>query len=196
MKRRPSCPWARRRPNGWTLVEMMIGVAIGSLVLAVIGALSLYGLRSFVAIGNYSDLDARSSNALDQMSREIRQAAAVVGYQTNAAGKWIRFTNADLGITFRYAWDASSRALVCEKTGQPTQTYLTECDRWDFAFYQRSPQPNKTNVFYPATNTAGGYDLNACKLVDMTWKCSRTLLGRKWNTESVQTAQIVLRNKQ
>ena len=30
----------------------------------------------------------------------------------------------------------------------------------------------------------------------MTWKCSRTILGQKANTESVQTAQVVLRNKQ
>jgi len=38
-------------------------------------------------------------------------------------------------------------------------------------------------------------DINACKLINMTWKCSRTIFGSKRNTESIQTAQIVLRNK-
>jgi len=28
----------------------------------------------------------------------------------------------------------------------------------------------------------------------VSWKCSRTILGAKINTESVQTAKIVLRN--
>jgi hypothetical protein len=51
-------------------------------------------------------------------------------------------------------------------------------------------------VFFPATNSAGAYDLSVCKLINMTWKCSRTVLGSKLNTESVQTAQVVLRNKQ
>jgi hypothetical protein len=73
---------------------------------------------------------------------------------------------------------------------------LTECDRWDFELYQRTPKSGGTYVFYPATNIAGAYDLSICKLIDMTWKCSRTILGSKANTESVQTAQVVLRNKQ
>jgi len=184
-----------RRKNGWTLPEILIAVAIGSMVLVVVGALTIYGLRSFVAIGNYTDLDAKSRGAMDRMSREIRQASSLIGYQTNAASKWIMFTNSDLGFTVKYVWDAGSRKLTCEKIGQSPQVYLTECDRWDFTFYQRTPQANKTNVFYPATNNAGIYDLRECKLIDMTWKCSRTLLGKKWNTESVQTAQIVLRNQ-
>jgi hypothetical protein len=30
--------------------------------------------------------------------------------------------------------------------------------------------------------------------VDVSWKCSRQILGEKVNTESVQTAKIVMRN--
>jgi hypothetical protein len=37
---------------------------------------------------------------------------------------------------------------------------LTECDRWDFGFYQRTPLITSTGVvFYPATNSAGALDL-------------------------------------
>jgi hypothetical protein len=50
-------------------------------------------------------------------------------------------------------------------------------------------------VFYPATNNAGALDLTICKVINMNWKCSRAILQQKINTESVQTAQIVLRNK-
>ena len=95
-----------------------------------------------------------------------------------------------------YTWQASTQSLACQKPGEPDQVYLTECDRWDFELFQRAPQKSGSYVFFPATNSAGAYDLSICKLINMSWKCSRTILGSKLNTESVQTAQIVLRNKQ
>ena len=186
-----------RDVRGMTLVELMVAVGIGTIVLAVVGMLSLFGLRSFMAIGNYTELDAKSRQALDLMSRDIRQATQVTGFSTNLPTKWLILVNTNSpAMTNKYLWDSVARTLTCEQTGQPTKTYLTECDRWDFALYQRSPNANTTNVFYPATNSAGVVDLSLCKLIDMTWKCSRTTLGKKLNTESVQTAQIVIRNKQ
>lgn len=184
------------RGGGFTLVEMMIGLGLSSLILALSGSLWLFGSRSFVAMGNYTDLDAKSRNALDLMSRDIRQATRVTAFQNSGTTKWLTVTNATLGTLITYTWDATPRTLVCQRTGQPDQVYLTECDRWDFALYQRAPQKNGSYAFFPATNTTGGYDLSICKLINMTWKCSRTILGSKVNTESVQTAQVVLRNKQ
>jgi hypothetical protein len=32
-------------------------------------------------------------------------------------------------------------------------------------------------------------------VVDVTWKCSRTILGVQANTEAVQTAKIVIRKQ-
>jgi hypothetical protein len=76
-------------------------------------------------------------------------------------------------------------------------TVLTECDRWDFGLYQRTPLVTSSNVFYyPATNTAGTLDPKLCKLINLSWKCSRLVAAQKLNTESVQAAQFVLRNKQ
>jgi hypothetical protein len=84
--------------------------------------------------------------------------------------------------------DASTLSL--EKTGLAPMVVLTGCDRWKVWLYNRAPNINSTNLsFNPATSLAN------CKLVNMSWKCSRTILGSKINTESVQTAQIVLRNK-
>ena len=105
-------------------------------------------------------------------------------------------TNATAGTTITYTWSATPRTLVCQKTGQPDEVYLTECDRWDFDLYQRAPQKSGSYEFYPSTNAAGVYDPSICKLINMSWKCSRMILGSKANTESVRTAQLVLRNKQ
>ena len=58
---------------------MMVALALSSMLLARAGSLWLFGSRSFAAMGNYADLDARSRNALDLMSRDIRQATQVTG---------------------------------------------------------------------------------------------------------------------
>ena len=182
--------------SGMTLLELMIALGVGSMVVAMACSLYLFGSRNFAAMNNYVDLDCKSRNALDQMSRDIRQATQVTDLQMSGSNKWFTVTNTILNTGSTYIWRASTQTLACQKNGQPEQVYLTQCDRWDFQPYQRSPQTNGNYVFVPATNSAGAYDLTICKLINMSWKCSRTILGNKLNTESVQTAQIVLRNKQ
>ena len=202
-----------KRVSGMTLAEVMVSVGLGSMVLAMAGSLWIFGSRSFAAMGNYTDLDAKSRYALDLMSREIRQATAVTGFKNTGTTRWIQVTNAAQGTSTTYTWNAGSRTLARQRTvtytsstgpsamaasniGESGEVFLTECDRWDFNLFQRAPQKAGSYVFFPATNTAGAYDLSVCKLINMTWKCSRTVLGSQVNTESVQTAQVVLRNKQ
>jgi Tfp pilus assembly protein PilW len=186
---------ARNGETALTLVELLIAIGVGSLVLGVVALLSIFSLRSFSAIGNYADLDNRSRSALDLMSREIREASAVTAFQNTGSSRWLTITNATDGTQTRFVWNAGTGRLSAEKAGTTT-LLLSQCDRWDFKLYQRTPRQNTTNTFYAATNGAGVYVPSSCKLIDMTWKCSRQILGHKYNTESVQTAQVVLRNKQ
>ena len=175
-------------------MEVLVAVAICSVLLLVLLSLWLFGSRSFVAIANYQDLDAKSRHALDIMSLEMRQATQVVGFQSSGSSRWLELTNKIENLGLKYAWDAGTRTLTGQKSGHAPEVYLTECDNWRFELYQRTPRQNTTNLFFPATNFFGVYDPAIVKLIDMSWKCSRTILGQKVNTESVQTAQIVLRN--
>jgi prepilin-type N-terminal cleavage/methylation domain-containing protein len=180
----------RKKAAGFTMTELMVATALGSLVLTVVAVLSVYSTRSFVALGNYADLDAHSRKTLDVLSRELRQATAVVAIQTNLSPRSLTLTNADAGYRIKMSWDAQTRALVLEKTGQGPRTLLTECDKWEFALYNRAPTVSSSNISFTTAAT-----LAECKLIDISWKCSRRILGNKINTESVQGAQIVLRNK-
>jgi hypothetical protein len=191
----------RTRPgaliHGVTLVEVLVATGLGSLVLAAVGFLSLFGARSSLAMANYTDLEFKSRYALDLISREIRQAKAVVSFQTNLPLKSITLTNADQAASITLTFDSNESTVTLQKTGQSPITALTGCDRLDFTLYQRTPLVTATNIiFYPATNTSGVLDPSLCKLINLSWKCSRTILAQKINTESVQAAQIVLRNKQ
>src|SRR5882672_7892972 len=167
--------------NGMTLPEVMMAVGISSIVVAVVAAFSFFSSRSFAAIGNYVDLDDTSRRAVDVMTKEIRQTKGLSGYETNAL-TFIDYDDKQL----QYIYDPAERKLTRMKDGI-SSVLLRECENLEFHIYQRTPQPG-TNGFYTATDAAH------CKLVDMKWRCSRSLLGKKANTETVQTAQVVIRN--
>jgi prepilin-type N-terminal cleavage/methylation domain-containing protein len=186
-----------RLQRGWTLVEVLVAMGLGSLVMAAVASVTMYSAKTSLAMVNYSDLDSKSRYALDRISRELREANSMVAFQSSASNKSITLTNANDASAVTVAYNSSARTLVLSKTGQPDATLLTECDIWDFALYQRTPYVTPTNVvYYPATNAAGTFDNNLVKLISLSWKCSRTIFAQKVNTESVQAAQIVLRNKQ
>ena len=197
MKLQPDRPPVCSEPAAaFTLPELLVAVGLASVLLAAVLSVNAFGSRSFVAMGNYINLDSKSRNSLDVLSREIRNATGVVAFYTNLPVRWLTLTNASQAKAVTLTYNSNARTLVMTKTGQAAQTFLTECERWDFALYSRAPLLSTNNItFYSATNTTGTLDVTLCKLINMSWKCSRTILGSKFNTESVQTAQIVMRNK-
>lgn len=174
--------------RGFTLLETMIVMGLAGIVLAIVVATYKYSGTSFAAMGNYADLDRKSRAALDLLSREIRNSSALIAVGTSP--KSLTFTNATTRKNITITYDSSARTLSLAKTGQSTQTLLTSCDQWDYSLYGRVPVLTSSNITFNAVT-----DISACKLINMTWKCSRTIFGSKRNTETIQTAQIVLRNK-
>jgi type II secretory pathway pseudopilin PulG len=184
----------RRTLSAWTLLEMTITVGISSIVMAAVMQTSLFTSRSFVAMGNYADLDRASQNCLDNMTRDIRQAK--VFSQDLYRSNYMVFTNLDRGY-FAYLWDPTTKT-VSRLTGDfdaahnhfvnpRTNIMLTGCTEFSFRIWLRNPT---NNFLFPYSADAAAIDT---KLVDVSWRCSRRVLSQ-YNTESVQTAKIVLRN--
>ena len=189
-----ACHFNRRRNlvAGFTLIEMVTSVGLGLILLTGVAILYINGNESFVAMANYQNLDRYSCNALDVLGREIRGASAVIA--TNASS--ITLTNATLGTSIIITYNSTNRTLVLTgtqiqlETGASTPvTNLTGCDSWSYTMYSRAPTVSSTNIIFNGTN-----NMAECKLIEMNWNASRTILGAKLTTESVQTAQIVLRN--
>src|SRR6266478_1559801 len=65
------------RARAFTLVEMMVAVAVGCLLLAALATLYVFSMRSFAAMANYSDLNNKSRYASDIISRDIRSCMKV-----------------------------------------------------------------------------------------------------------------------
>ena len=122
--------------------------------------------------------------ALDVMLREIRAANSVGFYSTNKLS-----LISPSGQQLSYTWNGASNTVIRTVNGMAdSRPLLTSCDKLNFKIYQRSPS-NAFGLFDTASN------VSLCKLVEVSWVCSRTLFGRKENTESVQTARIVIRKQ-
>jgi Tfp pilus assembly protein PilW len=183
--------YARATPTpGFTLVEMMVATGVSLLLFAGLVALGMYTGKSFCMVGNYVDLDAQSRNTADLLGRQIRDASALVAYSTNNPA-YLELSNS-IGQTITITYSNTPGTLTLAVSGLAAQTLLTHCNSWTFSLYNRAPIISSfTNniVFYAATNAA------TCKMINMSWDCSRNILGSKFTTESVQTAEIVLRNQ-
>jgi hypothetical protein len=190
-----SCSHFRLRSlAAWTLAEMSIAMCVSSIIMAALMQTTLFTSRSFVAMGNYADLDRASRNALDTMTRDIRQAKVFSPIYSST--NFMYFTNMDNSY-FGYVWDANNKTMVrvdgdynagsSTFINVRTNILLTGCQYFSFRIWLRNP----TNGFvFPYSANTSPVDT---KLVDVSWRCSRRVLAQ-FNTESVQTAKIVLRN--
>lgn len=184
LKRHPSSSGnpRRARSGGWTLAEMFIAVGAGTVILLAFVSAFVTLSNTMVAIQNYNDLDQKSRQTLDQMGRDLRDTATVTSFGNTS----LTASNGITGDVITYAWDGAN---VFTRTVNGTSTVLlTNCDALVFSGYTRVPTNNPPFGFI--TNDGP----SSVKLITVSWRCSRTILGMKLNTESVQTARICIRN--
>lgn len=173
--------------QGFTLIEVMITTFAAAMLLGAVVALTVFTSRNFYMIGNYADMDSKSRATIDLMAKDIRNSTGLMATNAN----YLLFTNSSAGTYTKMTYNPNARTVSITKTGQPQTVYLTGCDRWTYSLYNRAPNITSTNIAFYATS-----DLNQVKLVNLSWTCSRNVIGSKLNTEIVLTAQVVLRNKQ
>jgi type II secretory pathway component PulJ len=174
----------RRQMVAWTLLEMMVATAVLSISGAAVCTAYLFGLRSFQALSNYAQLDQKNREGMDRITKEIRQASTMRPSQTGA----ISFV-AGNGAEITYRHDAVTRQVTRWSNGVNTGPILFDCDAPRYQMGRRFPTP--TNEL-PYEETSA---VNDAKILDLTWKTGRQLRGNLTNTESIQTAKIVLRRK-
>lgn len=192
-----------------TLIETLVGSTLGLLVLTAVMATSIYAWRSFVALRNYADLDANSRDALDRLSRDIRQMEYVTNWNTTAAAYinaaylpagWTKVTNRLTFVPYAGApnndwltinYDAGNKTLTRISNGV-SSVMLTGVEFLNFGLSQRN-QANGTFIPITTTNPA------EVKIINVDWVCTRTMMGSstkfRTNSESVQSAKFVIRRQ-
>ena len=156
--------------------------------------------RSYAALANYVDLDNKSRTALDLMSKEIRQVDCVTNSATATLPSGTVVTNRIVlsgketdgtSYTVTYDYNPTSQTLLRTKAGgfyPGSKTLLTGCTYLNFGMYQRVPIDGTLNQFNAA-------DYATCKVVQLDWICSRKIFNKSDNTESIQSAKVVIRKK-
>jgi hypothetical protein len=177
-----------RYASAFTYIELMVASAIGLVLIALLLILTLYGQQSFGLMSNYSELDCKSRNTVMVLSKEIREATRVIQAQTTATGKSLTLTNAVDASSFKLVWDAADGTLTIEQRPGITNVLLTGCDEWDYTLYDGAPTIVGGRVSF--TRSASP---STCKLIEMSWSCSRTLAGKPGGS-GVESVRFGLRN--
>lgn len=175
-----------KRTGAWTLLEMMIGVAIFSIVGGAVGSAYVFSLRSFQALSNYAVLDQQNREAVDRITREVRQANSVYSFDNYLSRKLVLVSGDTNRSQITYTFNRYTQQLTRTQNGK-SSVLLDDCSLINFNLGMRPPNTNYG--YYPTM------DVNQAKIVDLTWKTSRSLPGSVVNSENIQTARIVIRKQ-
>ena len=167
---------------GATLVEYVIGLGIAGVLMAVLASLMMFSGRSFLAFHNYSELNGNNRITVDTMTRDLRECNRVISCTVNRLD-----VEDSSGAAITYNFSQSAGTLT-RTHNSVTRTMITGCDGLTFNLGTRNPIGG-TFAVVPTTDVA------QAKVVNVVWNCSRTILGQKVNSESVQTARIVIRKQ-
>lgn len=172
-----------RTVQAYSLVEMIVAVAVGCMVLAGVLFLYLFSITSFASMANYTDLNSKSRFASDIITRDIRCALSVA----NATPSQLSLDEPNGTTTYTYDNNAGTLNRWCN--GE-TQLLLSGVDSLSFALFQR-----------PATNNVAPFEQYSpatpatAKLVSFQWSCSRQVRALQSDSESLEAALVEIRNK-
>jgi hypothetical protein len=184
--------------RAYTLVEMMVSVGLFTIAGLALMFLFVFNTRSFAALSNYAMLDQANRQTMDNVTREIRQAAAFVDYQSNATTRALSILSGDnTNTTVTYTFDSNHQWLLrSADDGSPSKILITNCNLLNFNLGMRPPPPpsNTFDFYYAPDMTASNWQATV-KLIRLTWKAAINLSPTaNVNSEDVQTAYIVIRN--
>lgn len=177
------------RALAFSLTELMVSIAVSGVILTALLSFTVYAAKSFAAMENYVDLEQKSQYAIDTMTRNIRETKRLTSFGTKQHNN-VTITNV---LTFLDSDDQSltyhfTNNVLIQSKGGVDAVLLKNVDYLCFQVFQRNTQANTYDQF--PTGSA-----NLCKLVSVSWICSRNIMGNRQNTECVQTAKIVIRKQ-
>jgi len=183
-----------RARQGWTLVEMMVAVALFSLGSMSLMGLYIFSVKTTASLVAYADLDKRNRQAMDLLTREIRQARWVRGYTTNSITILAprEYSSGDHEVTDFF--NPTSKKLLRKSSDEPTKVLLDNCSLLRFELFTRCPS-NAVYGFGSFPVATNNWQITV-KVLQLTWKTSIIQPSGIINSENVQTARIVIRKQQ
>jgi Tfp pilus assembly protein PilW len=181
MEFKPTNPKARS--VAFTMPELIVSVALLTLLLLGGSSFYIFSLTSFASMTNYAELNSQGRMASDMISRDVRAALSVASATSNQ----LVLTAFD-GTNVTYNFDSSAGTLTRSKAGD-SRTLLKGITTFTFSLYQRPTNSAAVYEQFPAATAA------KAKLVGFQWNCSRKVSGPQNDSETTQMAIVELRNQ-
>lgn len=172
---------ARLRQAGVTLVELLVAVAIASLLMSLLAQALFFSGRSLATLSNFANLDFASNRALLELSLDVREAQEVL----QATEKMVLLKDR-LGRQIQYYWDEEG-GVVRRVMGEHNRVILERCKRFKLSVFQRNVE---TGTLEPLPVIVPG----TAKVVQVEWLCQQGPPGAFWSTESTRVTRFTLRS--
>lgn len=144
----------RRRQRGFTLVEILVGATLGSVVLsAVLGTFLMLG-RSGANVANYAVMETQSRRAIEELSQDLRMASDVTWNSTTSITLVVpdNYISTDPLETNRvtYAFDTAT-GVFFRKPGRAATsgtktTLIRNVSSFTYARFDRVDNPSTADV--------------------------------------------------
>src|ERR1019366_8182425 len=132
-----------RPRSGYTLVELMIALALSVMMLFAVVIFIVYISQGATSVVNHVVMETKSQTAADHLSQSIRGVRCLTAYTTNS----LSFLDYDSN-TLQVVYDPVGRTLSVTKTNVTT-TLLPYCSSLQFTLMQGTISPG----VFDATNT-------------------------------------------
>lgn len=182
---------ARKARQGWTLVELMVAVGLFALGSMSLMGLYVFSIKTMASMYNYAVLDQYNRQAMDQLTREIRQAKRVLSYSTNSITVLTSNDDGSDGPVVAYTFSPSTKKMIRSSEGS-SRVLLHDCSLLNFELFTRCPSNSVFGAFPVAVNNWS----NTVKVLQLSWKTAVCQPSGIANSENVQTARIVIRKQQ
>ena len=169
-----------------TLVEVMVGATLASLVLTGVTSTFLFLGRSATNISNYSEMETEARNGLEYFAQDTRQASdlrwnSATSVTLSVDGNSISYSYSVADKTFSRRDAASTRVLVSGVT--------------DFAFSGYMITGAIVNTADLSTAAKRDAASDVTKQLQIYLKASRASVTVTTATNTVLSARYILRNK-
>ena len=178
--------------RAWTLVEMMMALGIFTLSGMSMMGLYIFSVKSMASMYSYSVLDAHNRQAMDQLTREVRQCKKVLSYSTNSITVLSANDDGTDGPAVTYAFSPSAKKMIRTSSDGSSKMLLENCTLLNFQLFTRCP----SNGVFGSFPVAVGNWSNTVKVLQLKWKTSIVQPSGIANSENVQTARVVIRKQQ
>lgn len=177
--------------TGFTLVEMMMALAIGTIVSA--GATSSFLLlgRTAIRVGNYHEMAKQTSGALERFAQDVRMGSDITWNSSSSITLTVPDNYAATGNSVTYAWEpnpaiATFRCFyVMPGTAADSNArvvLLREVTAFNYARFNRLDAPATTDP--------------QIKRIQINMTTSRSSVTTVKTSNEVVSASYILRNKQ